>query len=74
MAESLESATFMRTHIMVDCRRMAARITADACMKYQKNNDALACVGCSRCIPGEMGRAAEWLPDIQSRFGLPQDL
>ncbi|KAB0670313.1 hypothetical protein F6V30_09165 [Oryzomonas sagensis] len=74
MAESLESDVFMQTHIMVDCRRMAARITTDACVKYQKNNDALACVGCSRCNPGELGRAAEWLPYIQSRIGFPKDL
>lgn len=73
MAESLDADVFMRTHVMVDCRRMAARITVEACVKYQKCNDALACVGCNRCVPGELGGAADWLPYIQSRLGLPKE-
>jgi len=70
MATSAETDQFMKTHSMIDCQRMAARITAAACISYQKNNDALACVGCSRCAPGEVGRAEGWLDTVQDQADL----
>jgi len=70
MAKSIDTDLFMQTHSMIDCRRMAARITAAACSNYQKNNDALACVGCSRCSPGELGRAVGWWEHVHERMDL----
>ena len=70
MANSIDADVFMQTHSMIDCRRMAARITAEACVNYQRNNDALACVGCNRCAPGEIGRAIGWWEHVHTRMDL----
>jgi len=70
MAKSIDTDIFMQTHLMIDCRRMAARITVEACNNYQKNNDALACVGCNRCTPGELGKAVTWWDNVHMRMDL----
>ena len=74
MAKSIDTDIFMQTHSMIDCGRMAARITAEACDNYQKNNDALACVGCNRCAPGEIGRAIRWWEHVHTRIELLKEL
>lgn len=74
MAKSVDTDVFMQTHSMIDCRRMAARITADACVSYQKSNDALACVGCNRCAPGELGKATMWWDHVHTRMELLKEL
>jgi hypothetical protein len=74
MAKSIDTDIFMQTHSMIDCRRMAARITPKACVNYQKNNDTLACVGCYRCAPGEIGRAIRWWEHVHARMDVLKEL
>lgn len=50
-----EVEIFLQAHTWVDCQRMAARITAEACKTYRETNYWNACIGCPRCPKGVTG-------------------
>ena len=69
---SVEIDAFLKSRATVECRQ-GARITPEFCEYYKRHNYWLACVGCPRCPPGEIGRAVAWLHHLHVRLGIKKE-